>query len=330
MKRFFVIVAGVFMAGYLFGTQFDTMTNDLANVLKEVSTEVGKALAKNMGYYTGAGNVTPANVSGFLGLKVGFGAGVTLPSYFWPIFFSKDPSSLVGGITSSNAGSLKVLAQAVAGVPLLYDMIYAKIGLPFVPMDVGLRLGFFPEVNFGDSGNSMRVGFFHVGGEARYKITGINLVFAKSQIEARLSYDYNQGVVGGSRKDSVLAYAGTTVIGTNILTMAMENRWQGSSVGTKIIGGLSVLMFDVYGGIGANFNFGDVNSILSIQGEFRDATGSLGNKPVVLEGKEKATYEGFDLRLLLGVHVFVSDIAVEWNPMNNALAFTLVPISLAF
>ncbi|MCX7883240.1 MAG: hypothetical protein N2314_08475 [Brevinematales bacterium] len=330
MKQRWYIGVGLCIAAVMFGTQFDTMTNDLKKVLDDGSKQVAAALAKNVGYYTGSGNVTPANASGFLGLKVGLGVGTTIPGYLWPVIFSKDVSVLTGNLSSKNATGFQAMAGVVGLLPLTYDMLYAKIGLPVLPMDVGLRLGVFPEISFGDKDNYVKIGFFHVGAEARYKITGINLVFAKSQIEARVSYDYDGGVIGASQKMATVAYADTTVIGTNEMTMAMENKWSGSSIGLKVVGGLSVMMFEVYGGAGVNINFGDVNTTLSSKVDFIDTTGSLGNQSVELRGEGKSSYDAFDLRLVGGVHFFISDIAVEWNPLNNALALTVVPISLAF
>jgi len=330
MRKWWKIGVGLCVAGLLFGNQFDDMTNDLTGVLNDGSTSIARSLAKNAGYYTGSGNVTPANASGFLGLKVGVGGSVLVPAYLWPVLFSQDLSSLVGDLSSPNASAVKTLSGVVGLVPLMSDMVYAKIGLPVLPMDVGLRLGFLPTLSFGDSVNYVQVGFFHVGAEARYKLTGINLVFAKSQVEIRGSYDYNSGVIGASQKVSSPAYAGSTVIGTNELTISMDNRWSGSSVGLKVVGGLSVLMFDLYAGLGANVNFGDVNTTLKSKVAFIDTTGSLGNQSVDLKGSATAGYDLFDLRVLAGVHIVFADLAVEWNPLNNALAITVVPVSLSF
>ncbi|URA10165.1 hypothetical protein [Thermospira aquatica] len=333
MKRVCGVVMGLLIAGMVFGTDFDTMTNDLSKVLRDGSTAIAQSLAKNVGYYTGSGNVTAANASGLPGVKMGVGLGTVMPGYVWAALFSRDLSAFVGGLDASkNAEGVKQVAQVVGAFPLSYDEIYGKIGVPLVPMDIGLRLGYFPTITFGTADANVAIGFFHFGAEARYKLAGINLVFAKSQIEARLSYDYDTGVIGAAQKVSSLAYepVNNTVIGTNEMTMTMDNKWSGSSLGLKVVGGLSVLMFDVYGGIGGNFNFGEVNTTLTAQVAFKDTTGSLGNQEVTLTGSGKSNYDLFDLRLLVGAHFFVSDIAVEWNPLNNALAITVVPVSIAF
>ncbi|MFN4216680.1 MAG: hypothetical protein ACK4HQ_04700 [Brevinematales bacterium] len=330
MKHWWKVGAGLLISGLVFGTQFDDMTNDLKKILDDGSKTVAASLAKNVGYYTGSGNVTPANASSFLGLKVGVGVGTVLPGYLWPMLLSQNTSALVGEMTSKNAVGFEAMAKVIGLLPLTYDMIYTKIGLPVIPMDVGLRLGFFPELQFGTAEDYVKIGFFHFGAEARYKITGLNLVFAKSQVEARVSYDYDDGVIGASQKITTVAYADANVIGTNEMTMRMENRWSGSSIGVKVIGGLSVMMFEVYGGAGVNFNFGDVKTDLTSKLKFIDTTGSLGNQEVELKGKGNAPYDAFDMRLLVGVHFFVSDVALEWNPLNNALAIAFVPVSLSF
>ncbi len=332
MKRRFGVVIGLLVAGMVFGTDFDNMTNDLSKVLSDGSTAIAQALARNVGYYSGSGNVTAANASGFPGVKVGVGLGTAMPGYVWQALFSQDTSAFVGSLDSKNAAGVNAIAQVVGALPLNYDELYAKIGVPMVPMDIGLRLGYFPTLKLGTDDANVTIGFFHFGAEARYKLTGINLVFAKSQIEARLSYDYDTGVIGAGQKLSSLAYepVNNTVIGTNEMTMTMENTWSGSSVGIKLMGGLSVLMFDVYGGIGGNFNFGEVKTTLTSKVAFKDTTGSLGNQEVTLSGSGKGAYDLFDLRLLVGAHFFVSDVAVEWNPLNNALALTIVPVSIAF
>jgi len=329
MKRLWFLALAVFACGLVFGDDFDTMTNDLSKILSDGSKAVSAALAKNLGYYTGSGNITAANASGFPGIKVGLGGGTAIPGYVWAVAFSKDASTLFSS-GSKNASGVEGMAKAIGAVPLNYDMVYGKVGLPLMPLDVGLRLGYFPSIKWGTDDQYVQFGFFHIGGEVRYKITGINLVFAKSQLEARLSYDYDQGVLAAGQKIKQDAYADTTHIGTNEVAFGMENKWSGSSVGARLVMGLSVLMFDVYGGLGVNFNFGEVNTTLNGKVKFTPDPGPLTAQEVALTGTGKSPYDGFDLRLLVGTHIVFFDAGVEWNPLNNALAITVIPVSIAF
>jgi len=325
MRKFVFVVLMIILSGYFYAADFDTMTNEMASILKKGAETVSMEMKKHLGFYTGSGNIFPANTSQFLGLKFGLGGGVVLNSILFKAM--SDPNVLVPNTGSKNEGDLSKYLAPIGTFPIPYNMIYGKVGLPFIDLDVGLRLGYFPRVDTG--GTDYRIGWdsFHFGLEGRYLLwkdpTGL------IKVDARLSGDFNYGNIMLSTKFTQEAYAGNTVIGTNENVSTFGLMWGGSSWGVKVVGGFNIpIVGSIYGGIGANLNFGAVNTRLGFDTKFKPTLGS--EISYSLEGNSEIAYDLFDLRLLVGANIFFVNIGYEYNLLNGDMAVTIIPIALTF
>ncbi|MEJ5284490.1 MAG: hypothetical protein WHS77_05505 [Brevinematales bacterium] len=326
MRRILVILSLLVFAGYVYSSDFDVMTNDLSGVLKKSAEKISGEMKKHMGFFTGSGNITPVNTSGFPGFKFGLGGGLMLNSVFFQVM--ANPAYLDAS-DSKNEGGLGDLSKAMAIFPIPYNEVYGKIGIPLLPLDVGLRLGYMPRLEFGDTEAKVGADQFHFGVEGRYLIfkdpTGI------LKVDSRLSIDFDYGNVLLSGTTSQAAYANDTVIGTNKVTATMSYSWGGSSIGLKIIGAADLMFVSIFGGIGLNLNIGEVNTKLGVKSDFTPAPLlPLTSQTYEITGESKMGYDIFDMRLLIGGHLLFIDFGYEYGILSGDMAFTLIPIAIAF
>lgn len=333
MRKVLIAVLGTVISwSFMFGDAFDNMTNDIASLLNKAANSVSTEMKKHMGFYTGSGNVFPANTSGFPGIKLGLGLGVVLPSSFFS--FINDASFLKPDSSSYNIGMIDDLASAAGGAFFPYDLIYGKIGIPMIDMDVGIRLGYIPRIDLegklGETGYKIGTDAFHFGIEGRYLLfkdpTGI------VKVDARLSGDFDYGSLLLGSSYTAIAYDGTTTIGTNENDISFGYQWGGSSIGLKLVGGLNIpLVGSVFAGIGGNLNFGSVTTTLGYTAKFKpNSSSGLSEQKFEIEGKSEQPYDLFDLRVMVGLHIFIINFGFEYNIMNGDMAFTLIPVSITF
>ncbi len=324
MKRILSIVVLLMLSGYLYSDNFDTMTNDLSGVLKESAEKISGEMKKHMGFFTGSGNITPVNTSGFPGLKFGVGAGLMLNNVFFIV--AQNPDYLKA-TESKNEGEIANLSKAMSVFPIPYNEIYGKIGIPLIPLDVGLRLGYMPRIEFGSQDARVGADQFHFGVEGRYLLfkdpTGIIAV------DSRLSVDFDYGNVLLSGKATQEAYADSTLIGTNETVATMSYSWGGTSIGLKVVGGVNFFIGNLYGGVGLNLNLGEVNTTLGVESTFKPIP-PLTEQKFKVEGSAKAPYDLFDLRLLVGGKLFVVNFGFEYGMLSGDMAFTVIPIDISF
>ncbi len=323
MSRLLISFLLLICVGYLYSSDFDTMTNDMSSILTKSAEKISGEMKKHMGFFTGSGNITPVNTSGFPGFKFGFGGGLMLNSIFFQV--AKNPDYLKA-TDSKNEGGLSELTKAMSIFSIPYNEVYGKIGIPLLPLDVGLRLGYMPRLEFGGADAKVGADLFHFGVEGRYLIfkdpSGI------FKVDSRLSVDFDYGNVLLSGTTTQTAYANDIVIGTNKVTAAMSYSWGGSSIGLKVIGAIDFLIVSIFGGIGLNLNIGEVNTKLGIKSDFTPIVGS----PISYEiaGQSKMPYDIFDMRLLIGAHLLFIDFGYEYGILSGDMAFTLIPITIAF
>ncbi len=325
MRRFLIGALILLSFAKLYSDQnLDNLTNELRDVLTKGAEKISTEMKKHMGFYTGSGNVFPVNTSGFPGIKFGLGGGVVLSSTFFKTM--SDTNFLKSDSFSLNAGPVDSLSGYVGMFPLPYDMLFGKIGIPMIDLDVGLRVGYLPRIDFAGQGYRIGADAFHFGLEGRYLLfkdpTGI------FKTDVRLSGDFDYGKISLSATKSETAYVGSTVIGTNESTFSFGYQWGGSSVGLKIGAGVSnPLVGSFYGGLGANLNFGNVTTTLGVDGKLI-AAGS--EQKFTIEGKSDQPYDLFDLRLFVGAQLFFISLAYEYNILNGDMAITFFPIYIAF
>ncbi|MGC8764416.1 MAG: hypothetical protein ACP5QT_00805 [Brevinematia bacterium] len=302
----------------------DSFTNDFKDVLNKASEKVSTEIKKHMGFYTGSGNVFPVNTSGFPGIKFGLGGGVVLSSTFFNTM--SDTNFLKSDSSSLNAGSINNFSGAVGMFSLQYDMIYGKIGIPLIDLDLGLRIGFLPRIDFSGQGYKIGTDGFHFGLEGRYLLfkdpTGI------FKADVRLSGDFDYGSLLLGAKISETAYAGSTIVGTNESTLTFGYQWGGSSLGLKVAARVNIpVVGSIYGGLGANLNFGNVTTKIGVDGSLK-AAGS--EQSYSIEGESVQPYDLFDLRGFIGLQFFFINVGYEYNIMNQDMAITFYPVSITF
>lgn len=326
-----VLVIG-FAVPFYAAADFATMTNDLMKVATTVAAAINNGTAPNMGYYTGSGNIFPVNTSGFLGLKLGVGLGVNIPASL--IEVAQDPNNLSKYFKpeSSNpmAAAFDSMGKAVALVPFPYDMAYLKVGLPILPMDVGIRVGVVPTMGFPVGvGQTANVGALHLGAEGRYSI--IEVLAGLIKVDGRLSVDYSSGTIGYTYQSVDAAYAdGSTLIGTNTTTFTMSHSWSGVSIGAKGVAGLNIpFIGGIYGGLGLNLNFGSVTTAIGTKLDFAPSI-AIPSGSADFNAQRSKDYNPLDIRLMVGAQIFFVNAAVEYGVLNRNLAVTLIPIALVF
>ncbi len=333
MKRFIfsgIIIAIIYVP--FFANDFDDMKSKVGDISSDLATQISTAMAPNFGYYTGSGNVTPVNTSSFLGLKIGVGLGLNLTPNFFSAMNNIE-SAIPGASSDQLADSLKSAAGAMAAIPSPYDLLYVKIGVPIIPLDVGLRIGVIPALSFGTSDGSVGIGGFHFGVEGRYSI--FELPAGLIKVDARVSYDYDGGNINVSAKTTQDADINGKTIGSNNLTMAWNMGWSGSSIGAKLMGGLNIpLIGGLYLGLGMNINIGQFSTEVKTDYDFGpNGTGTsegLTEQKFTVDKTASAGYNAFDLRLIGGVQIFFINAAVEYGILNGNYAITFIPFSMVF
>lgn len=302
----------------------DAYISDLTSVMQTITSNISTEMAKHMGFYSGSGNVCAVNTSGFPGLKLGIGAGVNTTPVFWKMIADSNYAKTLMGSTSSNTGPFETAARSLGVIPFPYDSIYAKIGLPVIPLDVGVRLGFVPSIpmDFGN-GVTMGVGQFHFGFEVRYLLFEVPGGFFK--LDARLSYDNDSGAIGITNSQSYTAYVMDTNAGTSTMTTGFSYKWGGSVIGAKLMAGLNIpVVGSFFGGIGLDMNLGDVTTTFSETGTVNAI--SLGTLTV----SNLQPYSAFDMRLIGGFNIFFIGLSVEYNIFSSDLAINFIPFQMAF
>jgi hypothetical protein len=182
----------------------NVLDGSITSIFTSITSNISKNIDANAQFYGSVGNVFVPNVSTYPGIRVGLGIGVNVPGYIVNIISQQDVDFISGlSDTDSNASYFDAIGNGVGVVlglvPLPYDMIYFKMGLPesFLKtpitryMDIGVRIGFLPDVigwllkqgeGTGIDLLSYDAGInaFHIGAEARTLLLGNLKVFSTS------------------------------------------------------------------------------------------------------------------------------------------------------
>jgi hypothetical protein len=335
-KKLSLIVLLILLASiYSFADFYDDSVKLLTSVGNDVNTQIAGEMAKHVGFYTGSGNVFPANASSFLGLKAGVGVGVNMTPAFFSVLQGA-ASPMISGSSSKMASLFQTSADTVAAMPLLYDMVYLKIGLPVLPMDVGVRLGMIPTMSWVTSYGAVSIGTFHFGLEGRYNLFELPAGLVK--VDARLSFDYDSGSLGIDNSATVPALITNNVnIGSYKIGNTYKFGWGGVSIGPKVVAGINIpIIGSFFGGLGMNLNFGSTTSTSGTKFTFTPNSTfsalpySLTTKTASKSFEGKADYSVFDFRLLAGAQIFFVSANLEYGLSNGDLAITIIPLALSF
>jgi|GEM_PF-1536790 len=313
----------------IFALTIDQLTNLVSSGLNSVLTNalnpISLEMAKHMGFYTGSGNVTPVNTSGDFSINFGLGFGVN----FSPIFFEMVSGQNVLTNASSNPmnNTFNNVGTAIGAVPFPYDDAYFKLGLPGLPMDLGLRLGLVPSTSISTgTGSTVSFGEFHIGAESRYLIWNLG-----DWIKAdwRVSVDYDSGAINYSYSGASLAYTnGDNVnsVGTNNYTVSFGYQWGGISIGTKLMAGINIPYFGgPFLGVGLNMNLGSVSSSLSMNNTFTSSVAGIPGTVIfpTLSGTAPDSYNLFDIRLIGGFKILFINLAAEYGALDGDWDFSV-------
>jgi len=331
MRKIGIIAFSLLLASnWLLATLYDDATNELSDVFTKGTRQVNTVMIPHMGFYGASGNIVPITEHPFPGFNVGIGIGLSFDATLLDLL--NHPELLNSGSSSSNAAAFDTISQYLGKVILPFDMVYAKLDIPFLDLDGGVRFGYLPTFDFASlvgmpSGSALKVDLLHFGGEARWKFFELPGGFLK--LDARLSVDYDQGSMTADQKMSQSIYASGVVVGTNDFTYTLKYSWSGWSIAPKVFADISLFsILDVYAGLGLDWNFGQGTANMSAGGYVNMTVG--GSTPINLAVQNLANYNPIDIRAVVGVKVFFVNVAAEYGFMSKNFAITLVPLSIGF
>ncbi len=330
MRAFPVVLAVLLgLTAAVHADSFTDLTNEISEtVFGPLSKAVSRQLADHMGFYAGSGNMTAVNASPFVGLKFGAGIGLALSYISRKGIFEKDFGDLTNGVSGSNINSVTNLAKALSLIPLPYDVFYLKMGLPGIPLDLGLRFGYYPQVSRdATNGTSLDFKAGYVGLEARYLAK--EFFGGLIKIDTRLSADYNSGLLGMAYRYRDSAYVTNMIVGTNDAETGFTIDWAGLTLGGKVMAGINFSWIGgVFAGLGVDLNLGRVSTDTYIKGTFTDLTGT--DYALVLGRKVDEFYRPLEVRILFGIQLLFASASFEYGIVSRDLAFNVFPIALAF
>jgi len=152
-----------------FQSAFEGFADDMAGTLA-VNSTIGS-------------NWSDAYIGGF----PHFGAGLAAGAAFASADSAKALFSAMGGSLPSALDSL--------GIPIPAAVVTAKIGIPFLPIDIGVKGGYIPP-SVGQAINAssgMSVDYTNIGIQVRYAVLKQNVVLPN--ISIGLSYNYQKGSI---------------------------------------------------------------------------------------------------------------------------------------
>lgn len=162
MKRFYLIllVLAILTAG---AYAQDYTASDLTGSFKDFSDQMAETLplASTIGL-----NWNDASLAGF----PHFGLGLTVGTVVIP---DKAFSSLISqlGLTE-----IDKVTGTIGGMPIPVYSIDGRIGIPFLPMDVGVKVGVIPEQMKDAIPSDFDLNYTMIGADVRYRILKDNLL----------------------------------------------------------------------------------------------------------------------------------------------------------
>jgi hypothetical protein len=201
MKRLIIIlVMAMIIAAPMFG---QIQVAELQDSFSTFSDDVSQALP----FAAAATGLTwsDAKVMGF----PRFGVGISLSAVTLPIEAFEDVATSLGFALPSELGDI--------GVPLPGYAIDARMGIPFLPIDVGAKLGYMTP-GMGDaleSATGASAEYLIAGMEVRYPILKGNLLMPAVSIGAGYTYLNGSVAMSASGLDTSYVFGGETLTATN-------------------------------------------------------------------------------------------------------------------
>ena len=200
MKRFFAIAIIALTAA---GSIHSQTLEDFQTAFTDFTGKMAGSLAANS---TIGSNWSDA----YIGKFPHFGAGVTVGA----AFISADGVTPL--INAMGASALPPALKSL-GVPIPAAVVTLKLGIPFLPLDIGIKGGYIPQSlgNSLQSSTGASVNYANVGIQLRYAILRQNLLLPNISVGA--SYNYMQGSITaptaiGAKNFTVATDQGLTTI----------------------------------------------------------------------------------------------------------------------
>ena len=307
------------------------LVGDVGKVGVWFNTELGK----HLGFYAGSGMITPrAPLGGLPHFEIGIGAGAD--------FATID----IGGFPTA-AEDLGVISQDLpidqlpfSGFPLPLPLwaLHADLGvfggIDVVPalvkmltIDVGGKFGYLPRLDFGSGavestlyGGEVRVGIL----QDQLLVPGLALSLTYEGVSGGFSLTQKEFIKNNTISVPVTVDgASATINGSISGDIALENTYNASAVGGRLMLSKNLLFLLPYVGVGMQFNSGEVNTTIKPTVTFTN-TNSTGldaatfGQTVTLEAKDTkdiGTLRATDLRLIAGMElrILILGIGLEWN-----------------
>jgi len=178
MRRSIILVS--ILALLSVGAFAQVTLSDFQSAFEGFASDMAGTLAVNS---TIGSNWSDAYVGGF----PHFGAGLAVGAAFANADSAKTLFSAMGGSLPSALDSL--------GIPIPAAVLTAKIGIPFLPIDVGIKGGYIPPTvgKAINASSGMSVDYTNIGIQVRYAVLKQTVVLPN--ISIGLSYNYQKGSI---------------------------------------------------------------------------------------------------------------------------------------
>jgi len=279
-KAIATAIVFLLIASGAFGIDFDSLESNFTDFSDEVAKALPQAATTGLDW-------SDARVRGFphFGVGLSFGA-VMLPS-----------DAFEGLAEDLNIELPSEITGSALGVPLPAYAVDGRVGLPFVPFDVGAKLGVLtPEMaeNYGGF-RGVSADFMLAGIEIRYPLIKGGLALPAVAVSA--GYNYLSGGIGtsldvdtglGSSIDlgSVPGLSGVTV---DYSDPDLRFEWTTHAVDLKVQASKNMLIFTPYLGGAYTYGWSKAGGGVSAELEYTGATEE--------EVQDALDAEGYDIEL---------------------------------
>ncbi len=150
-----------------------------------------------------------------------------------------------------------------SGIPIPAFMATAKIGLPFLPMDVGAKIGFIPK-SVGDQLGEIKVDYLNLGVNARFRVLEDKLLLPEIAVGAGVNYLAGAASMPVGDAQTISYTDGTHNWDLNFSDPQMLLEWKATTVDLNAQVSKQLLFFlTPYAGAGATFGGSSVNGGLN-------------------------------------------------------------------
>lgn len=255
-----------------------------------------------------------------------FGVGVTGGAVIIPIAAFEDVYELTGDDSLEDLSSI--------GIPMPMYTVDGRIGIPVLPMDVGIKVGIINSSMVELSGVSL--GYTMFGGDVRWAILEGNALLPK--LSVGLGYTYLKGEVVVPVPDQTVDVSSTGAGNDLVIDDSdMLFDWNVNMVDLKVQASKKLLILNLSAGLGYSYGTtsaggGITNGTVSLDGTtltdadiqtIEDATGvSVGNKGILIDAKNNAG----SLRVFGGVGLNIPIVKIDLG-LNYAIPAQTMGIS---